>query len=122
MMAVAYDRHPPDFNRVKGRSMVDDNFIPLGFALAYFEPGPDGVVSIQAHFGKWFRKYPKDILRGLKVTIDELRDMGIKEVYSAVDTQIDGAFTLINWLGGVATGDQHEVGPIYRLSLATMKI
>ena len=119
-MAVAYDRTVPDFNKVLGRSMVDDRFIPLGFALAYFEPS--GLVSIHAHFGQWFRKYPKDILRGLKHTIDELRDMGIKDVYTAVDIGIDGAFTLVEWLGGVPTGDQHEIGPIYKMALKDMKI
>ena len=122
MMAVAYDRTVPDFSRVIGRTMVDENFLPLGMALAYFEPGPDGVVSINAHFGKWLRVYPKDILRGLHETIEELRDLGVKDVYAYADRNIKGSDTLLHWLGAEKTEKSTELGPIYKLELARSKI
>lgn len=120
MMAVAYGRDVPPITECLGRSMVDENFLPLGFAMAWFEPG--GIVSIHAHFGKWLHIYPKDILRGIKVTLDELRALGVEDLYTVVDVAIPGAFTLVEWFKGEPTGYANEIGPVYKMPLSKMKV
>lgn len=100
--------------------MVDREFLPIGFCFAWFEP--TGSVSVHAHFGKWLRIFPKDILRGMKVTIDQLRAAGVKEVYTMADENIDGSATLIRWFKGEPTGDRGEFGPIFRVDLSKSPI
>ncbi len=120
LLGFAYGREPPPHSEILGNTMVDREFLPVGFCFAWFEP--TGSVSVHAHFGKWLRIFPKDILRGMKVTIDQLRAVGVKEVYTMADESIDGSATLIRWFKGEPTGDRGEFGPIFRVDLAKSPI
>lgn len=120
MLGFAYDREPPPIHQIHGNTMVDRDFLPLGFCFVWFEPS--GVVSVHAHFGKWLRVFPKDILRGMKVTFEELRAMGVKELVAIADESIDGSVTLVKWFKGVATGQRGEFGEIYTIDLAQTPI
>jgi len=106
-------REAPDFEAIFGAAMVDRNFIPVGFALAYFED--DGAVSIHAHFGQYLKRYPKDVLRHMQKFIHTLRDNGHPIAYAIADESIEGSETLIRWFKGTPTGKRHEFGEIYEL-------
>ena len=113
-------REAPKLDKVYGAAMVNRNFIPLGVCLAYFEE--DGTVSIHAHFGKWLRKFPKDVLRHMHGFCRDLREMGHPIVYAIADESVDGSRTLIEWFRGEPTGARHDFGPIYRIDLRKAKI
>ena len=119
-IAWVMGRDAPEFDRIFGAAMVDRNFIPVGFALSYFEN--DGTVSIHAHFGQWLRAYPKDILRHMAKFTATLRDQGNAIIYAIADESIPGSDTLIHWFRGRDTGRRHEFGPIYEIDLRTSKI
>lgn len=111
----AFAQEPPPIERVVGRTMVDRHYRPMGFCLADFEPS--GVVTIHAHFGKWLRIYPSNILRGMKVTLDALRRAGVRDVYAVADTAVEGSDKLIRWFRGEPTGQVVELGPVYHIDL-----
>lgn len=115
LLGFAYGREPPPLDQIHGNTMVDREFLPLGFCFVWFEP--DGTKSVHAHFGKWLRIYPKDILRGMKMTFDELRAMGCKTLVAIADESIDGSLTLVKWFKGAPTGRRGEFGPIYTIDL-----
>lgn len=102
--------------------MVDRDFMPLGFALAWLRP--EGSVTIHAYYGEWLKTYPKDILRGMKVTMDRLREAGIDDIYAIADERVPGSDTLIKFFRGVPTGqyvpDGH--GEYYHMRLSNMPI
>ena len=58
-----------------GKAMVDELYLPLGVVLVHFETG--GINKLHAHFGKWLRIYPKDILRGMSEVSNWLRQHSI---------------------------------------------
>ena len=64
-------RSMPTIDQVVGRAMVDENYLPLGVVLVYFEPS--GKNWLYAHFSKWLRVYPKDILRSMSEVSNWLR-------------------------------------------------
>lgn len=120
LLGFVYGREPPAIDSIKGNTMVDRYFMPLGFMFAYFEP--EGVVSVHAHFGKWLRIYPKDILRSVKGVMDELRAMGVTKVYTFADETVEGSRTLVDWFGGVDTGQRNEFGPVFEFDLTKTPI
>lgn len=103
-----------------GRTMIDRHFLPRGAVFLWFEP--EGVVSLHAHFGKWLRIFPKDILRAMHATASEARCLGVTDVYAYADREIDGSEKLLEWLGGERTGEETDLGPLYRLDLRRSKI
>ena len=113
-------RQAPDMASIFGAAMVNTNFIPVAMALAYFED--DGTVSIHAHFGKWLKRFPKDILRHMSRFCRTLRDMGHPIVYAIADESIEGSDTLIRWFKGRSTGQRHEFGMVYEIDLRKAKI
>lgn len=119
-LGYCYGRTPPPLEEVEGFALVDRNCLPLGLALVHFEDG--GTVTCHAHFGKWLKIYPKDILRGMKVTMDSLRERGIFILHAIADDGIEGSDTLVKWCRGVPTGQRAETGPIYRIDLRDMKV
>lgn len=112
-------REAPEFDRIFGAAFVNAEFIPLGFCLAYFE---DECVSIHAHFGKWLRVYPKEILRHMSKFCDTLRERGHSIVYAVADESVKGSDTLLQWLGAEKTDKRGEFGWIYELDLRKAKI
>lgn len=118
-IAWVMGRQAPDFERIFGAALVNRNFIPLGVALAYFE---DECVSIHAHFGKWLRVYPKDILRHMHKFCDALRAQGHTIVYAVADESIDGSDKLLEWLNAKKTDKKHEFGFVYEIDLTKAKI
>lgn len=119
-IAWVMNREAPDFAAIFGAAMVDRQFIPVGFLLAYFEP--DGTTSIHAHFGRWLKTYPKDVLRHMQGFIATLLGMGVRHVYAIADRGFEGSDTLIHWFGGVPTGAMHEFGPVYEIDLSATKL
>jgi len=100
--AFAFQEELPPIDEVIGNTMVDRlHYLPLGFALARL--WPSGAVSIHAYFGQWLKTYPKDVLRALKGTVDELRAMGIQDIHAVADESVPGSDTLLEWLGGEKT-------------------
>ena len=119
-VAWVMNRNAPDLSRVFGQTMVSREFTPLGLCLAYFEP--DETVSIHAYFGRWLKRFPKDILREISGFCSTLRDEGHGVVYAVADESVDGSKTFIDWLGGTNTGRRHDTGDIYRIDLNRAKI
>lgn len=119
-LCAVYGREHPNMDRVFGRTMVDENFLPLGMALIYFPAEDQAKAECHAHFGKWFRRYPKDILNGMRPVCRRAREAGVKELYVIADEAIVGSIKLVEWLHGEKTGERNEsppVGDIYRLDL-----
>lgn len=100
--------------------MVDENFLPLGVVLVHFEPC--GINKLHAHFGKWLRIYPKDILRGMAEVCNRLRQHEVYILHAIADEAVDGSDYLLKWLGAEPTGGRDPVGPLYRLDLRKYKI
>lgn len=103
--------------------MVDRDFILCGFALAWLRPRPSKsdplLVTVHAYFGEYLKIYPKDILRGMKVTIDQLCEAGIYEVYATADERVPGSRTFCEWFRGVPTGQfVPGQGEYYRFDLS----
>ena len=115
--AFVFREDLPPIDEVIGNTMVDRlHYLPLGFALARL--WPSGAVSIHAYFGQWLKQYPKDVLRGLKGTIDELRAMGIKDIHAVADENVEGSVTLVKWFKGEKTAQWVEgQGWYYKINL-----
>lgn len=92
---------PPEFGECHGNTMVDEDYFPRGFCLAWFRH--NGTVTIHAYFGEYLRTFPKDILRGMKPTMNELREMGVTDVYAVADERVPGSEQLVRWFRGVPT-------------------
>jgi hypothetical protein len=120
LLGFAYGRVPPPLEEIHGNTMVDRHFMPLGFCFAWFEPS--GTVSLHAHFGKWLRQFPKDVLRGMHGTANELRTGGVRFLHATADPSIEGSLRLVEWLKGVHTGQTGEFGPVYLIDLHKTKI
>jgi hypothetical protein len=119
-MACVYGRTVPKLEEVIGRAMVDENYLPLGVVLVHFEPS--GLNVLHAHFGKWLRVYPKDILRGMSEVSSWLRKNEIFILHAIADQSVEGSDYLLKWLGAEPTGHQGDVGPWYRLDLRQCKV
>jgi hypothetical protein len=132
MSAIYGGRSVPTIDEVVGKAMVDDFHLPLGVVLVYFAPDTieveygqrfRGRCWLYAHFGKWLRIYPKDILRGTSEVADELRAAGVFILHCSADESIEGSDKLASWLGAEPTGEYEEgLGPIYQLDLRNCKI
>ena len=107
-------REPPPVADVEGLTMVDRDFIPLGFALFYFE---ENCISAHAYFGRWLRTYPKDILRAIGGFFQTQRERGVTNVLAIADESIEGSTTLIRWMRGTPINRRHEFGEIYEIDL-----
>lgn len=116
-LAFSYGEEAVPFEEVIGRTMVDRSLIPLGFCLAWFRP--EGTVTIHAHFGKWLRIFPTNIIRAMKETADDVRDCGVKEVWMIADQRIEGSTKLCEWVGAEKS-DQYVEGQgwYWKLDLA----
>lgn len=115
-LVAVYGREHPDLSRVFGRTLVDRNFIPLGMCLIYF--AADGTHEIHAHYGSWFRKFPKQILDGMRPICRKARDAGIRYVYAIADEAIPGSVDLVRYFEGENTGARSEhppIGDVYKL-------
>lgn len=119
-LRFVYGREVPTIDEVVGRTMVDDRYLPLGVCIVHFEPC--GTNTVHAHFGKWLRIYPKDILRGMSHVTNWLRQHDIFILHAIADEAVDGSDTLLKWLSGEPTGHRNEIGPIYRIDLHNCKI
>lgn len=97
-----FNETPPPFDKCIGRTMVDRDYMPLGFALAWLRD--EGTVTIHAYYGPWLKVYPKDILRGMKPVMDRIREAGFFEVYAEAEPHTEGSRTLIEWFKGEPTG------------------
>jgi len=131
-LTCVYGREVPSIDEVVGRAMVDANHLPLGVVLVHFEPDvfePEydqriglGLRVLHAHFGKWLRVYPKDILRGMKEVADWLRQHNIFTLHAQADRDVEGSDTLLQWLGAEPTGHEGDTGPWFALNLRRCKI
>jgi hypothetical protein len=119
-MACVYGREVPSIDEVVGRAMVDQFFLPAGVVLVHFEPS--GINKLHAHFGKWLRIFPKDILRGMSEVCKWLRERNIFVLHAIADEGVEGSDYLLQWLGAKPTGERGDVGPLYRLDLRACKI
>lgn len=123
-LVSVYGREHPSMDRVFGRTMVDKNFLPLGMALIYFPTDEQSKAECHAHFSGWFRRYPKEILDGMRPICRKARDAGVKELYAIADEAIEGSIDLVRWFDGEKTGERNlepPVGDIYRLDLYSPK-
>lgn len=107
MLAFLYQEKPVTIEDCIGRTMVDRSLMPLGFCLLWFRE--EGTVTIHAHFGKWLRVFPKDIIRGMKETADEARELGVRDTYMIADENVPDSDKLCAWVGGTKT-DQYIPG------------
>jgi hypothetical protein len=120
-LGFIFDEEPPPIAECFGNTMVDRDFMPLGFALLWIRP--EGSVTVHAHYGPWLRMYPKDILRAMKGTMDQARAVGITEVWAIADERVPGSRTLVAWFNGEPSGQRVEgQGEYYRLDLTKSKI
>jgi hypothetical protein len=114
-MSAIYGRWVPPLEQCTGRALVDHYYLPVGVLLVHHEPG--GAHWLMAHFGKWLRIYPKDILRSIKEVCNSLRARGIYELHCSADESVAGSEKLARWLRGEPTGERNTEGPIFRLDL-----
>jgi hypothetical protein len=119
-MRAVYARAVPSLNEVIGRAMVDENYLPLGMVMVYFERG--GKNWLYAHFGRWLKIYPKDILRAMHEVSNDLGAAGVSILHASADESVSGSDYLLKWLGAEPTGEHDGIGPIYRLDLHQCKI
>ena len=120
MEAVYAGRSMPTIDQVVGRAMVDRNYLPLGCVLVYFEPS--GKNWLYAHFSKWLKIYPVNILRSMKEIADLLRASGVNVLHATADKSVNGSDYLLDWLGAERTGEADDLGPLYRLELDKCRI
>ncbi len=124
LAAFACDREFPEIDRLVGNALVDaDSYLPVGFAVCYFEP--EGAVSVQASFGNLFRTYPKDILAGMAPVCRIVRDSGVKELWAVADEDIEGSTDLIKWMDGERTEHRRDEPPCgwwYRMDLTSERM
>lgn len=93
---------PPPVSECIGRTMVDrEHYMPHGFCMAW--PRENGAVTVHAYYGHFLRTYPKDILRGMKPTMDELRARGHRELWAIADENVPGSDLLVKWFKGKPT-------------------
>lgn len=96
--------------------MVDRNFLPLGFCLAWLRE--EGTVTVHAYFGEYLRLFPKDILKGMKPVMDRIREAGVSDVWAIADERVPGSRRLIQWFGGVPSGQiVPGQGEYYRIDM-----
>lgn len=119
-MKFVYGREVPKLEECVGRAMVDANYLPLGVVLVHFEDG--GRSMLMAHFGKWMKVFPKDILRGMSELCRSLRESEIFILHASADEHVPGSDYLLEWLGARLTGERDNEGPLYRLDLRECKI
>jgi hypothetical protein len=119
-LQFVYGRDVPSIDEVIGRAMVDERCLPLGVVLVHFEAG--GINKLHAHFGRWLRIYPKDILRGMAQVADQLREHEVFILHAIADEAVEGSDYLLKWLGAEPTGQRDPIGPMYRLDLRRCKI
>ena len=124
LASFAVDREFPDLERLVGNALVDKkNYLPLGFAVCYYEPS--GAVSVQASFGQYFRQWPKDILAGMAPICRIVRDSGVDELWAVADQDIEGSEQLIEWMQGERTEHRREEPPCgywYRMDLKSERM
>src|SRR5262249_39583822 len=99
---------------------VDSRFLPVGVVLVHFEDG--GRNMLMAHFGKWLKIFPKDILRGMSEVSNWLRKNEVFILHASADENVRGSDTLLKWLGAEPTGEKDSEGPLYVLDLRRCKI
>lgn len=115
------NEEPPPIEQCVGKTMVDRDFLPLGFALLWLRP--EGSVTVHAHYGPWLKIFPKDILRAMKGTMDEARAAGITEVWAIADERVPGSRKLVEWFCGEPSGQWVDgQGEYYKLDLTKSKI
>jgi RimJ/RimL family protein N-acetyltransferase len=119
-LGYVFGEAPPPVEECIGRTLVDRDFRPAGFCLAWLRP--DDTVTIHAYFGDYLRRYPKDILRGMKPIMERIRQAGIVDVYAEADERFEGSRKLIEWFGGVPTGQRVENGEYYRIDMTRSPI
>jgi len=121
-LQFVYGRDVPSIDEVIGRAMVDECCLPLGVVLVHFESG--GINKLHAHFSKWLKVYPKDILRGMAEVCNLLRQHEVFILHAIADEAVDGSAYLLEWLGAKPTGERDDggIGPIYQLDLRHCKI
>lgn len=111
LAAYAIQREMPELHRCVGNALVDKaNYWPIGFAVCYYEPC--GTVSVHAHFGDYFRTYPKDILAGMAPVCQLVKDSGVAALHAVADEDISGSIDLVRWMGGEKTGERRLEPPI----------
>jgi hypothetical protein len=151
-MRVIYGTEVPRLADCVGRTMVDEDFMPLGCVVVWIEPDQayrlwsdagdiatyaqlgvwdaggigtyrrPGKNWLYADFGRWLRIFPKDILRAIKPVCDHLRKHQVYILHASADESTPGSDTLLNWLGAVPTGEHDGIGPLYRLDLRECKL
>lgn len=119
-LQFVYGREVPKLDEVVGRAMVDESYLPLGVVLVHFEP--NGTNTLHAHFGKWLKVYPKDVLRGMSEVCNWLREHEVFILHAIADESVPGSDYLLEWLGATPENRRNEIGPIYRLDLRKCKI
>ncbi len=106
----------PPWDECFGNTMVDVDFMPVGFAIVWFRH--NGTVTVHAYFGEYLKTYPKDILRGMQPTMQRLREIGVTDLYAVAHESVPGSDTLIKWFKGVPTDQSVEgQGRYYRMNL-----
>lgn len=115
-LAYVFNEDPPPFGECFGRTMVDKDYMPLGFALAWLRP--EGATTIHAYYGHWLKQYPKDILRGMQPIMQRIREAGIYEVWAIADERVEGSRKLVEWFKGEPSGQIVEnQGEYYKIDL-----
>lgn len=105
--------------RVAGYSLVDRNYLPLACSGVLFEPDK---TILFGHFGRWFGEYPVPILRAMRGTANRLRELGVTELHTICERGIPKARQLIEWAGGIPTGEETDFGPAYVIPLINGKV
>jgi hypothetical protein len=100
--AFVFGEAPPPWEECLGNTMVDEDFMPLGFCMAWRRE--NGTVTAHAYFGDWLRVYPKDILKGMRPVMQQIRDAGVTEIWAVADERVPGSDVLVKWFKGVPTG------------------
>lgn len=95
--------------------------MPLGFALVWVRP--EGSCTVHAHYGKWLRTFPKDILRAMKGTMDKCRAAGVTELWAVADERVEGSRTLVEWMRAEPSGQFVEgQGEYFKIDLTRTPI
>lgn len=119
--AFVFGEDSPPWDECVGNTMVDRDFMPRGFCLAWFRE--NGTVTIHGYFGEWLKIYPKDILKGMRPVMQCLRKQGVQYVYAVADERVEGSDTLITWFRGEPIGQRvADQGEYYRVDLTRTPI